>query len=62
MAEDTGIGGAIGTMIGLGIGVVVAKKLVDTVKEETKDKKPKKPKKATQVAKDWVSQEVGVWD
>jgi len=60
MTDNTGMGSAIGTMIGLGIGVVVAKKLTDVVKEET-EKKQKKAK-PVKVARDWVQKETGGWD
>ena len=51
-------GKVIGELIGLGIGVAIAKKLIDDITQEPKKKKQKK----IEIAKDWVSNEVGVWN
>ena len=58
MTDNTGIGGAIGTMIGLGIGIAVAKKLTD----EIKDSPSKKKVKNKEIKSNWVSKETGVWN
>lgn len=52
---DGETGKLIGGLIGLGITLAIAKKLVGDIKK-TKKKKPLK-----EVAKDWVSKETGVW-
>lgn len=60
MTDNTGVGGAIGTMIGLGIGIVVAKKLTEEFAGGTKTKKSKSKIKQTKSEFD-VAKETGVW-
>lgn len=50
------MGGVVGGLIGLGIGIYVAKKLTDEIKGT------KKKKQTKQVANDWVSNETGGWN
>ena len=57
MAEgDTGA--MIGNLIGLGIGVAIAKKLTDDIKNTPR----KKIKIKKEGAKNWIANETGGWD
>ena len=55
MTDD--MGSAIGSMIGLGIGVVIAKKLLNDDKETAPKKKPTK-----EVSKNFIQRETGAWN